>query len=106
MISDEPDEDADTTDDDSALDSLPGDGSAKPEGPPRRIELANWPTPRGYDIRLNLDAETVAWFRATYPDWRRQMYGVLRAWMTANTTEIQATQVPSTDALSSLSTKE
>jgi hypothetical protein len=100
MIADEPDEDADTLDDDDALDGVLGDGTSKPEGSSPRIELANWPTPTAFQIALNLDAETVAWFKVTYPDWRLRMREVLRAWVTANTTDLQPTQVPSTDAAS------
>jgi hypothetical protein len=100
MIADEPDEDADTLDDDDALDGVLGDGPAKPDDSPPRIELAAWPAPGVCEIGLNLDAETVAWFKRTYPDWRHRMRGVLRAWVTANMTEMQPTQVPSTDAQS------
>jgi uncharacterized protein (DUF4415 family) len=91
MISDEPDEDADILDDETALESYLGDT------PPRldrvasgAMELPDWPPRAVRDIGLNLDAETLAWFKAANSDWRREMRAVLRAWVAAKTMERQA----------------
>jgi uncharacterized protein (DUF4415 family) len=85
MISDEPDEDADTLDDDVAIETLLGDALAKPDRPAASAELPDWPPRSALDIGLSLDAETLAWFKETHADWRRQIRSVLRAWMVANT---------------------
>ncbi len=89
MISDDPDEDADTLDDDAAIETLLGDAPAKPDGGASITELQDWPPRFAYSIGLNVDDETVAWFRATHTDWRRQMRAVLRAWVVANTSHRQ-----------------
>lgn len=90
MISDEPDEDADILDDETALESYLGDA------PPRTdsvasgtTELPDWPPRAVRDIGLTLDAETLAWFKAANGNWRREMRSVLRAWVAAKTAERQ-----------------
>jgi hypothetical protein len=92
MISDEPDEDADVLDDEAALESLVGDAGPRPGDAPPLPSLPEWPARGQLDIGLQVDAETLAWFRSTHPDWRRQMGVVLRAWMLTST----ANQAPGT----------
>ncbi len=85
MISDEPDEDADALDDDTAIESLLGDGSARRDDVAPPTVLPEWPAHDCCNIELQIDAATIAWFRSSYPNWQRQMGLVLRAWMNANT---------------------
>ena len=87
MISDDPDEDADTLDDGAVFDSYLGDA------PPRRdiaasdaTTLPDWPEAMR-DIGLDLDTETLSWFKAANTNWRSAMRSVLRAWVVANTAE-------------------
>jgi uncharacterized protein (DUF4415 family) len=87
MISDEPDEDADALDDDAAIEAFLGDAPAKPDGTPAPTELKDWPPRSAQDLGLSVDADTLAWFQATYADWRRQIRAVLRSWMIDNTAE-------------------
>ena len=84
MISDEPDEDADGSDDDTALESL-GDVGPRPDDTSPLPSLPQWPEHDQHDTGIQVDAATMTWFRSTHPDWRRQMGYVLRAWMIANT---------------------
>ncbi len=85
MISDEPDEDAEEFDDDTILESLVGhDGIGRLDVPQRSL-MPEWPAGGDRGIDLQVDAETMAWFRSSHPDWQRQMGLVLRAWMIANT---------------------
>jgi hypothetical protein len=92
MILDEPDEDADALDDDTALECLVSDAEARPDDASHAQTLPEWPMRGQHDIGLTVDAVTMAWFKSTHPDWRRQMSSVLRAWMIANT----ASQTPGT----------
>jgi hypothetical protein len=92
MISDEPDEDADLLDDDTALDSLMGDVGPRSDVAASSPALPEWPTRGQHEVGLPVDAETLAWFKSAHPDWRRQMGNVLRAWMITNT----ADQAPGT----------
>ncbi len=85
MISDEPDEDAEEIDDDTILGSLVGKDAIGQLDVPQRSLIPEWPTNSDRGIDLQVDAETMAWFRSSHPDWRRQMGLVLRAWMIANT---------------------
>jgi hypothetical protein len=89
MISDDPDEDADTLDDGAVFENYLGDA------PPRRdsaasdaTTLPDWPQVVR-DIGLDLDTETLAWFKAANTNWRSAMRSVLRAWVVANTEERQ-----------------
>jgi hypothetical protein len=99
MISDEPDEDADILDDETALESYLGDA------PPRldraasgAAELPDWPPRAVQDIGLHLDVETLAWFQAAVADWRREMRSVLRAWVAAKTAERQTMRLATPSA--------
>jgi hypothetical protein len=85
MISDEPDEDADALDDNEALESLIGGAGLRPADASPLPSLPEWPARGQLDTGLQVDAETLAWFRSMHPDWRRQMGVVLRAWMIAHT---------------------
>jgi hypothetical protein len=87
MISDEPDEDADALDDETLLDNCTG---TDPRGP--RTGLANGPDLRGWppscrrpDARPAIDAETLAWFKASRTDWRAELDLALRAWAVGQT---------------------
>jgi uncharacterized protein (DUF4415 family) len=97
MITDDPDEDADALDDGAVFDNYIGDAprrrdSATSDATP----LPDWPQ-AVQDIGLNLDTETLAWFKAANTNWRSAMRSVLRAWVVANTvegqTKIQAVSV-------------
>ncbi len=89
MITDDPDEDADALDDGALFDNYIGDA-------PRSRDSAvldatpppDWPQ-AVQDIGLNLDTETLAWFKAANTNWRSAMRSVLRAWVVANTAEGQ-----------------
>jgi uncharacterized protein (DUF4415 family) len=89
MISDEPDEDADALDDDAAIDSLLSDAETQPGNTSHLPSLPEWPARGQRDVGLRVDDETLAWFKATHPDWQRQMGFVLRAWMIASTANQQ-----------------
>ncbi len=90
MISDEPDEDADDLDDDKMLETYigPGQGNATdvavalPDWPPTHSPL-NGPGVNG--VGLNIDRATVAWFKANYAEWQREIGSVLRGWIVAQT---------------------
>jgi hypothetical protein len=87
MTSDDPDEDADTLDDGALFDNYLGDAPSRPDSADATT-LPDWPqTVR--DIGLNLDTETLAWFKAANTNWRSAMRSVLRAWVVANTAEGQ-----------------
>jgi uncharacterized protein (DUF4415 family) len=88
MISDEPDEDADDLDDEAALDYCMDHDQLKRNA--AAADLPDWPPPVARDIGLNLDAETLAWFKATHTNWRSEMRFVLRAWIVANSVQRQA----------------
>jgi uncharacterized protein (DUF4415 family) len=85
MISDVQGEDADALDDDEALESLISDAGPTPGVACSVSSMPEWPPRERSDVGLPVDAETLAWFRSTHADWRRQMGVVLRAWMIANT---------------------
>jgi hypothetical protein len=85
MISDEPDEDADNLDDDAVLENCVADaGSKQTGGGPAMPDLPDWPRLMVKEVGLDLDTETLTWFKSTYRDWRQQMRFVLRAWVVAN----------------------
>ena len=81
MISDEPDEDADILDDETLLESYLGIKPPIRSAGDHGDDLPDWPQRRGRDLCLNLDAETIAWFKARYTDWQATMASVLRAWV-------------------------
>jgi len=86
MISDEPDEDAAALDDETAFDAYLSDAPTRPNGGAKDAPyLPDWPPMAAREVDLNLDGETLAWFRAAHPDWRRAMRLVLRGWVAAKT---------------------
>ena len=88
MISDEPDDD-DDLDDEAALDSYLG-ASDLPKRDAVSVELPDWPAPTKRDVGLDLDIDTLAWFKQNHTDWRREIRFVLRAWMVAKMTQPRA----------------
>jgi uncharacterized protein (DUF4415 family) len=93
MISEEPDEDADTLDDASVLETYLGSVGQKPEsGVQTAANVRDWPPSPERDIGLDLDAETLDWFKANHTHWRLEMVGILRAWMIARTRARHAQQ--------------
>jgi hypothetical protein len=88
MIPDDPDEDADALDDGAMFENYFGDSRAGQDTTSVATALPDWPEPVR-DIGLNLDNETLAWFKAANTDWRSAMQSVLRAWVVANTAEGQ-----------------
>jgi hypothetical protein len=93
MISDEPDEDADILDDETAFERYLGDAASTPDpAASGTTELPEWPPRAVREVGLSLDAETVAWFQARNGDWRREMRFVLQAWVAAKIAEPQAIQ--------------
>src|ERR1700681_2708701 len=97
MISDNPDEDADTLDDGAVFEKYLGDALLRPDSVAAdATTLPDWPQ-AVRDIGLNLDTETIAWFKAANTDWRSAMRSVLRAGVVAimadGQTKIQAAAV-------------
>ena len=88
MISDEPDDD-DDLDDEAALDSYLG-ASDLPKRDAVSVELPDWPAPTKRDVGLDLDIDTLAWFKQNHADWRREIRFVLRAWVVAKATQMRA----------------
>jgi uncharacterized protein (DUF4415 family) len=96
MISDDPVEDADILDDDEALESYFDEASPKPDSRISPIpELPDWPARRTAEVGLAIDADTLAWFKATHVDWRREIRCVLRGWVAANTVPAQVAPMAS-----------
>jgi hypothetical protein len=97
MISDEPDEDADSLDDESLIENFLVPGAAERDAPNRQPTIAaaadfeDWPPSGAWNNAPDLDPETVAWFKAHHQDWRRGMAQTLRAWVHTRT---QARSVP------------
>ena len=76
MISDDPDEDADTLDDGAVFDIYLGDAPTRQDiAASGAATLPDWPQ-AVRDIGLNLDTETLAWFKAANTDWRSAMRSV------------------------------
>jgi uncharacterized protein (DUF4415 family) len=86
MIPDDPDEDADALDDGVVFDSYLGDAPTTRDTASVATTLPDWPH-AVRDIGLNLDAETLAWFKSANTNWRSAIRSVLRAWVVANTAE-------------------
>jgi hypothetical protein len=94
MISDEPDEDADTLDDEGVMDTCfdPDAGAATERTAPKRpsdttdaARFEDWPPSSLQDLELNLEVGTRAWFKAKHADWRSAMEAVLRSWIESRT---------------------
>lgn len=54
--------------------AVPGNEAAEP---------VNWPLERACEIGLDVDAETLNWFRANYAEWQQKIGFVLRMWALA-----------------------
>jgi uncharacterized protein (DUF4415 family) len=90
MISDEPDEDADTLDDENLLDTvLSADAGERDVArkAPDAASGSDWPLSHRREAALGLDAKTLEWFRANHADWREAMDAVLRGWIVAHARE-------------------
>ncbi len=86
MISDEPDEDADSLDDESLMETALGSASEPRDATGRRSGSAiiqDWPLSRLQGLELDIDVQTLAWFKANHVNWRRAMGSVLRGWIAA-----------------------
>jgi hypothetical protein len=83
-IMDEPDEDAADLDDDGLLEAYLDPG-APPAGD-SATDMPEWPPAMVHDIGLTVDTATLAWFRNSHADWRREMGFILRAWVEIQTT--------------------
>jgi uncharacterized protein (DUF4415 family) len=93
MISDEPDEDADNLDDEATLDTMfDNDPPARDTSVQNPTATADWLRSPVADTGLHLDAETLAWFKATHSEWQHEIRLVLRAWVFARTAEQRATR--------------
>jgi uncharacterized protein (DUF4415 family) len=81
MISDEPDEDADSLDDDALIEACTGTvpPPAASEGP----GPADWPPRQTASDKLTVDADVLAWFKANHTDWQRRIPAILRGWIAA-----------------------
>jgi uncharacterized protein (DUF4415 family) len=94
MIADDPDEDADELDDGAVFEQYLGDSSSRQDSASSDVAtLPDWPY-AVRDVGLNLDAETLAWFKAKNINWRSAMRSVLRAWVVANERIEVATTAP------------
>ena len=93
MISDEPDEDADEFDDEKALETYLGVVSGP--GVETAADLPDWPPThsQAHGAGLTLEMNTVAWFKANYVDWQREIGSVLRGWVVAKTREHRETHL-------------
>lgn len=86
MISDEPDEDADNLDDDTLMQTALGpageplDTTGRGSG---AAHIEDWPSPRMQGLELDIDVQTLAWFKANHANWRKAMGSVLRGWIAA-----------------------
>jgi hypothetical protein len=89
MISDESDEDADGIDDDDLVETYLAPNSSNrgltsPEAGEENVApMQDWPPSGGRDCEPEIDAQTLAWFRANHAEWRPAMESVLRAWVNA-----------------------
>jgi hypothetical protein len=91
MISDEPDEDADTQDDEGLLetfiDSDVGEADPEDRGAKKRASVAiiasgfeDWPGSDLRDSASGRDAEMLSWFKTNHANSRLAMAAVLRGW--------------------------
>jgi hypothetical protein len=84
MISDDPDEDADALDDDHLLTEFLDPSSPQTE-PEATAQVMDWPPHGSPDVGANLDAPTLAWFKANHADWQGAIRSVLKSWVAART---------------------
>ncbi len=84
-ISDEPDEDADTLDDDDLLGRLIRPDTLTPVVKANAAtDMPDWPPAETDHFRVALGNKTIAWFKANHADWAGQIDAVLRAWVAAH----------------------
>lgn len=87
-IADEPDEGADSLDDDAPIDAYLDAGTPKKAKVPARDslgEMPEWPPATMREVGLTVDTATLKWFRNNHADWRREMGYILRAWVAVRT---------------------
>jgi hypothetical protein len=96
MISDEPDEDADTLDDEGLLETYVDSGPPKQQsGSPNAADTREWPQPPGArGAGSDIDAATLAWFKANHADWQEELRTVLRTWASEQTRPLPDAQPP------------
>jgi uncharacterized protein (DUF4415 family) len=102
MISDNPDEDAESFDDEALVEAYlrPEHTRAEfgPGEPAPATALPDWPPSTAREIGVTIDPTTLAWFKAHHPDWRREIRFVLRAWVAAQSTPRTVTPQAGGDA--------
>jgi hypothetical protein len=86
MISDEPDEGADTVDDETLLETCVGADLPKREpNVAPGSDFSDFPQVYGMqNMNTEIDVDIVTWFKANYADWQRQMGAVLRGWVASH----------------------
>src|ERR1700722_20319894 len=96
MISDEPDEDADTLDDEGLLETYVGAGPPQQQsGAPHAADLQEWPQLSGTPgAGSDIDAATPPWFKANHVDWQEELRTVLRTWASVQAQPLPDTQPP------------
>jgi hypothetical protein len=85
-ISDEPDEDADSLDDDDLLETCVGAEAPKRQSTSTAAAsgMPDWPPSRRVpNVRAEIDVETLTWFKTTRPNWRDELGSILKAWVAA-----------------------
>jgi hypothetical protein len=85
-ISDEPDEDADSLNDEGLLETCLGVETPKRQSTSTAAALGipDWPPSRRVpNVRTEIDVETLTWLKATRPDWRGELGPLLKAWVAA-----------------------
>jgi hypothetical protein len=85
-ISDEPDEDADSLDDEDLLETCVGAEAPKRQSASTTAAsgIPDWPPSRRVpNVRTEIDVETLIWLKTTRPDWRSELGPVLKAWVAA-----------------------
>jgi uncharacterized protein (DUF4415 family) len=85
-ISDEPDEDADSLDDENLLETCVGVEAPKRQSASTAAAsgMPDWPpSRRAPNVRAEIDVETLAWFKTTRPNWRDELGSILKAWVAA-----------------------
>jgi hypothetical protein len=93
MISDEPDEDADTLDDETLLATYAG---ADPgTGCRTAADVREWPASHRPSVaEADIDAATLAWFKANHADWQGELRIVLRTWVAQQSWPLPDTRPP------------
>lgn len=86
-------EDAISLDDDALIEACLGlDGQKSP--PSRAKTLPDWPPRTSQGVLVPIDPEIALWFQTQSTTWWQDIGGVLRAWITANSTCTQHPQTP------------